>query len=85
MAIRIREATVMAAMVFLATAHPAQAEKGTTPNGIGQGATPGSSDDGSQGGGGDAKGTPAPIAGLGIGALAALGYFVRRLRARKEI
>lgn len=83
MSMVIREATVMAALVFLATAHPALAEKGGTPaDSVGQGAGHGSGDGGSSG---EATGTPAPIAGLGIGALAALGYLARRLRTRKDM
>ena len=87
MSMVIRGATVMAALVFLANAHPALAAKGGTPTAsVGPAPSHGTVDVGSNGGGsGDPKGTPAPVTGLGIGALAALGYFARRLRSRKGI
>lgn len=90
MAILVREASLMAALVLLATANPALSEKGGKPKdrverSAGQDAAHGNTDGDSKGGGaGDAKGTPAPAAGLGILALAALVYGMRRLQASKE-
>lgn len=81
MAIFIRTASVMAAMAFLVTTHPALAVKADHANGrVGQGDGSG----GSKGGDHGAKGTPAPVAGIGIFALGALGYGMRRMRARKR-
>jgi len=44
----------------------------------------GGSEGGSGGGGGGAHGTPAPLAGVGLLALAALGYGSRRLRRQPQ-
>lgn len=44
----------------------------------------GKSNSGGDGKGGGAKGSPAPIAGLGILALGAIGYGMRRLQRTKQ-
>lgn len=71
----IRWVPVLAALAFFATS-PALAVKG----GGGKGHAFGHS----KGGGGGSKGTPAPIAGLGILALGAIGYGARKLKGPKQ-
>ncbi len=85
-AIRCTLALPMAA--FLIVASPAVAGKGGNGHGNGHanghasgnshGQANGHSKGGGKGGGG--KGTPAPIAGLGVLALGAIGYGSRKLR-----
>ncbi len=79
-AIRYSLALPMAA--FLIVASPAVAGKGGNGNAYGQtgGNSHGLAKGHSKGGGGGAKGTPAPIAGLGVLALGAIGYGSRKLR-----
>lgn len=72
----LRWAPVLAAMAFFVTTSPALAAKGGNGNGHAYGH--------SKGGGGGSKGTPAPIAGLGILALGAIGYGARKLRKNKQ-
>lgn len=50
----------------------------------GGGGSEGGSGGGGGGGGGGAHGTPAPLAGVGLLALAALGYGSRRLRRQPQ-
>lgn len=60
--------------------------RGDSGGGIGSGDSGGGggSGGGSGGGGGGAHGTPAPLAGVGLLALAALGYGSRRLRRQPQ-
>jgi hypothetical protein len=74
----IRWASMLSALAFLAANSSAFAKPGNG-NGQGKGHAYGHSK-----GGGSAKGSPAPIAGLGILALGAIGYGTRRLQKNKQ-
>jgi hypothetical protein len=74
----IRWASMLSALAFLAANGPALAKPGNG-NSQGKGHAYGHSK-----GGGSAKGSPAPIAGLGILALGAIGYGTRRLQKNKQ-
>jgi hypothetical protein len=75
----IRWASMLSALAFLAANSPALAKPG---NGNSQGK--GHAYGHSKGNGHSAKGSPAPIAGLGILALGAIGYGTRRLQKNKQ-
>jgi hypothetical protein len=88
----IRWASMLSALAFLAANSPALAKPGNG-NSQGKGNAYGQSKGNSQGNGhayghskdgGSAKGSPAPIAGLGILALGAIGYGTRRLQKNKQ-
>jgi hypothetical protein len=74
----IRWASMLSALAFLAANSSALAKPGNG-NSQGKGHAYGHSK-----GGGSAKGSPAPIAGLGILALGAIGYGTRRLQKNKQ-
>ena len=75
-----RSTLVLPVALCLLAAGPALAGKGQS-HGHGHGGGHGHGNGGGHGkGGGGTKGTPAPIAGLGIVALGALGYGSRKLR-----
>jgi hypothetical protein len=78
----IRWAPALATLALLVATGPALANKGGIPNGgVGQGGGQGA---GHGKGNGGSKGTPAPIAGLGVLALGAIGYGTRKLRKNKQ-
>lgn len=81
---------LLSALAFLVTTSPALATSGGHGKGHGQSHNGGGKGGGShhgggvKGGGGGSKGTPAPIAGLGLLALGAMGYGTRKLLKQKQ-
>jgi hypothetical protein len=83
---KTRWAPALAALAFLAVTSPVLAKNGNNGhgNGHGNGRDRGQGNGHSNEHGGGAKGSPTPIAGLGIMALGAIGYGTRRLRKQKQ-
>lgn len=79
---------VLPLLAALVVASPALAKQGGNGKGHAYGHAKshgnGKSNSGGNGKGGGAKGSPAPIAGLGILALGAIGYGTRRLQRPQQ-
>lgn len=75
---------LLSLLTALVVASPALAKNGGSGKGHAYGHANGHGNSGGNGKSGGSKGSPAPIAGLGILALGAIGYGTRRLQRPRQ-